>query len=66
MLNWTVLNRTVFDVKTVLTLNWIVEIEQFWHLTVCKQKTILVLNWIVWNKTPWQNWIAWNRNVFDN
>ena len=27
-----------FDIETVLMLNWIVEIEIFLHLTVCKQK----------------------------
>ena len=25
------------------------EIELFWHLTVCKQKPILKLNWFLWN-----------------
>ncbi len=29
MLNWTVWNRTIFDIKTVFTLNWIV-----WNRTV--------------------------------
>ena len=55
MLNWIVCDRTVFDIETVLTLNWIV-----WN------RTILILNWIVANRTVQQNWIAWNRNVFDN
>ena len=52
MLNWIVWNGTVFDIDTVLTLNWILH-----HV-----KNIFILNWIVWNKTVWQNWIAWNRN----
>ena len=37
MLNWIVWNGTVFDIEPILTLNWMFEIEQFWHLTVCKQ-----------------------------
>ena len=37
MLNWIVWNGTVCGIETVLTLNWIVNIELFWHLTVCKQ-----------------------------
>ena len=42
MLNWIVWNGTVFDIETVLTLNWI-DIELFWHLTVCKQNLYLYL-----------------------
>ena len=66
MLNWFVWNGTVFDIETLLTSNWIVNIELFWHLTVCKTKYVLILNWISWIRTVWINWIAWNRNVFDN
>ena len=63
MLNW---NRTVFDVETVLMLNWIV-----WNRTVLTfncvwTKTIFILNWIVWIRTVWLKWIAWNRNSFDD
>ena len=38
MLNLIVSNRTVFDIETVLALNWIV-----WIRTVR-------LNWITWNR----------------
>ena len=31
----------IFDI--VLTLKWIVKIELFWHLTVCKQNLYLYL-----------------------
>ena len=39
MLKWIVWNRTVFDIETVLT--ELFEIELFWHLTVCGQKLYL-------------------------
>ena len=54
MLNWITLNRTVFNIETILTFNYV------WT------KTILILNRIVWIRTVRLNWIAWNRNVFDN
>ena len=38
MLNWIVLNGTVFDIETVLILNWINWIRMVW------------LNWIGWNR----------------
>ena len=57
MLNWTASNRTVFDIETVVPdralslgqielnfvfmLNSTVEIELFWHLSLCKQKLYL-------------------------
>ena len=52
-------NRSVFDIETVLTLNWIV-----WNRTVW-------LNWIAWNRNVFLqlkcllmlNWIVWNRTV---
>ena len=37
MLNWIVLNRTVFNFETVLMLNELFNIELFWHLTVCEE-----------------------------
>ena len=37
MLKWIVLNGTVFDIETVLTLNWIVIYRTSWHFTACKQ-----------------------------
>ena len=40
MLNWIILNGTVFDIENVLTLNWF-NIELFWHLTVCKRNLYL-------------------------
>ena len=30
-----------FDIETLLTINWIVDIELFWHLTVYKQNLYL-------------------------
>ena len=41
MLNWIVWIRTVFDIETVLTLNWIVRNRTVLTLTVCKQKLFL-------------------------
>ena len=41
MLNWIVWNGTVFDIGNVVTLNLFVNIELFWHLTVCKQNLYL-------------------------
>ena len=37
MINWTVWNITVFDIETVLTLNWIVIYKTISLLTMCKQ-----------------------------
>ena len=56
MLNWTIWNRTVFDIKTVFTLNWIVTYncltslkwKCFWQLN-----SVLMLNWIVLNRTDY-------------
>ena len=61
MLNCAAWNKAVFDIETVLTLNWIV-----WNRTVLTfnslwTESILILKWNVW-----LNWIAWNRNFFDN
>ena len=36
MLNWIVLNITVFDMETVLRLTELFKTELFWHLTKCK------------------------------
>ena len=36
MLNWIVWNGTVFDIETVLMLNWTV-----WYLTLCKENLCL-------------------------
>ena len=41
MLNWIVWNGTVFDIETVLMLNWIVCYRTVLILTVCKQKLYL-------------------------
>ena len=54
MLNWIVLDWTIFDIETVLILNWIViynclnSLKQkcFWQLNC-----VLMLNWIVLNRT---------------
>ena len=56
MLNWIIWNRTVFDIKTVFTLNWIVTYnclnslkwKCFWQLN-----SVLMLNWIVLNRTDY-------------
>ena len=56
-LNWIVWNWTVFDIETVLTLNWIVIynsvnkldcLKCFWQLNC-----VLMLNWIVLNRTDY-------------
>ena len=59
MQNWYARNRTVFDIETVLTLNWIV-----WIRTV-------VLNWIAYNRNVFDNyyvlmlnWIVWKRTDY--
>ena len=45
-------NITSFYIETeYFCLTELFEIEQFRHLTVCKQKSILMLNRIVWNRT---------------
>ena len=43
MLKWTLLNGTVFDIETVVMLNWIVWIRTVW------------LNWIAWNWIVFDN-----------
>ena len=51
MLNCIIWNWTVFDIETVLTLNWIVIyncLNSFWQLNC-----VLMLNWIVWNRTDY-------------
>ena len=56
MLNWIILNWTVFDIETVLTLNWIViynclnslKWKCFWQLNC-----VLMLNWIILNRTDY-------------
>ena len=44
MLDWIVINRTVFICWTELF-----EMELFWHLTTCQQKIISKPNRVVWN-----------------
>ena len=41
MLNWIVLNRTVYDCENVIHKIELFEIELFRHLNVCKQKLCL-------------------------
>ena len=43
MLKGIVWNRTIFDIETVLTLNWFVWIRTLW------------LNWIAWNRNGFVN-----------
>ena len=43
MPNWIVWNGTVFDIETVLMLNWIVWIRTVW------------INWIAWNRNVFDN-----------
>ena len=66
LLNWNLLNRTVFDIETVLTLSRIVWNRIVLTFNSVSTKTRVILNWIVWIRTVWLNWISWNRNVFDN
>ena len=69
MLNWIIWNWTVFDIETVLTLNWIViynclnklnslKYKCFWQLNC-----VLMLNWIVWNRT---DYLHKNRFGYNN
>ena len=63
MLNWIAWNRTVFDIETVVTLNWIViynclndlKYKCFWQLNCA-----LMLNRIVLNRTDYlhKNWFG--------
>ena len=46
MLNWIVWNGTVFDIETVLTLNWFVIYN--W------------MNGIVWNSNVFDNWTVYS------
>ena len=49
MLNWIIWNWIVFDIETVLTLNWIVMYNLcFWQL-----RCVLMQNGIVLNKTDY-------------
>ena len=66
MLSWITWNRTVFDIQTVLMLNWIVLNITVLTFRCVQTKTILKLDWIAWIRIVWLNGIAWNRNVFDN
>ena len=47
MLNWIVWNGTVFDIETVLTLNWIVSKWLVLAFNSVKVKPILIVNWII-------------------
>ena len=66
MPNWIVWNEIVFDIETVLTLNWIVLYSKVYLLLNC----VLMLNWIVWNGTVFDtetvltlNWIVIYRTL---
>ena len=50
MLNWIIWNRTVFNIKTVFTLNCLTSLKWkcFWQLNC-----VLMLNWIVLNRTDY-------------
>ena len=56
MLNWIIWNWTVFDIETILTLNWIViynclnslKWKCFWQWNC-----VLMLNWIALNRTDY-------------
>ena len=64
MLNWIVWNRTFLTLKPYLRWTELFEIEQFWHLTVCKQNyTYTVLGQRELNFVLTLNWITWNRTV---
>ena len=56
MLPWNVWNWTVFDIETVLTLNWIVIYNCLNNLKwkcFCQLSGVLMLTWIVWNRTDY-------------
>ena len=57
MLNWIVWNGTVFDIETVLTLNWIVIYRTVLTFNFVQRKSILVLNWISGIRIVWLNWM---------
>ena len=60
MLNWNVLNWTVFDIETVLTLNWIVIYNYLNKLNILKQMFLQppMINWIVLNRSDYLHKIA--------
>ena len=70
MLNWILRNRTVFDIETVLTLNWIVCYRSISTFNYMEIKTIHIINWIVWNrKAAGLDEIppeVWKTRQFDN
>ena len=56
MLNWIIWNWTVFDIETLLTLNWIVKYNCLNSLKFKKKihlNCLLTLNWIVLNRTDY-------------
>ena len=56
LLNWIVWNWTVFDIETVLRLNWIIIYN---CLNSLKKKCFWQLNWVLM-----LNWIALNRTDY--
>ena len=60
MLNWIIWNRTVFDIKTVFTINWIVMFNCLNSLKwKCFWQTVLMLNWIILNRTDYLHKNGW-------
>ena len=69
MLNRIVWNGNVFEIETVLTLNWIVWYRKLYLHLNC----VLMLNWIVWNGTVFDietcfsinlSWLDWLVIIF--
>ena len=58
-LNWIALNRIVFDIEIVFTLNWIVMYNCLNKLNSLKRNVfgqlncVRMLNWIIWNRTDY-------------
>ena len=48
MLKWILWNGTVFDIKTELTLNWIVLCRTVLTFICVSIKYVLMINWITW------------------
>ena len=51
MLYWIVWNGTVFDIETVLSLNWIVIYKTVLTFYCVNKKSVLMLTWICWIRT---------------
>ena len=58
MLNWIIWNWTVFDIETVLSLNWFVTyncLNSFKYKCFWQLNCVLMLSWFVWNGTDYSH-----------